>query len=601
MELKKYFLDRSLRHLLSEVRPEGVIFLMLAVALLEAFGLLTVLPVLQVLIDPSGTTENLGALAIVSMVVGDQLPKDVDILAPLVFFSCSVLLLSAIFRSYGSHKINIYASKVRHTCACYLLRSYLSKELSFHFTNHSSLLIKNVLNEVDHFVGHMVMPALNIVVQTFIFTSVFIILFLTDWAFTLLIALAFSISYLLIFILVRPVLRQLSEKRFDANKVRFKAANNAITGIKDIKLRMAEAQCLDEFAQGSRAFNSSQAWIITIGHIPRFWVEGIAISCALLGAFWISQSPDISSSNNLVSHLPKIGFFVLSALKLLPSVQGIYQSISQLRVGWVAFNSIKDELGQLYSHHSDRQESNPTQRLPRNASIKINNVYFRYPNSERFALKGVSFQINQGETIGIIGRSGSGKSTLADLLLGLLVPTKGQVLVGLSPLQNEVIPAWRESVGYLQQETFLTDKSIAENIAFGRSKEITNMEEVVACAKAANIHEFIMDLPFGYDTAVGERGVLISGGERQRLGIARALFGGAGVLIMDEATSSLDGVTEDAIVSTLQSFRGQKTMVLIAHRINTLRECDRILVLNDGEVEACGTFEEVSLISKIPS
>ena len=290
--------------------------------------------------------------------------------------------------------------------------------------------------------------------------------------------------------------------------------------------------------------------------------------------------------------LPMIGLFAFAAYRLQPSLQFIFAGISALRYGKTAVERIRSDL-RTYSASAEIDQKNWEPIRPRE-SLQINISEFRYQVSDKSALQNISLSILPGQSIGIVGQTGSGKSTLINILLGLLRPTFGEIEVDGIVISDEKIPAWRSSIGYVPQDIFLADTSLAENIAFGVTRDQIDISRVHECAKVAEIFDFInADLDEGFWTQVGERGVRLSGGQKQRIGIARALYEDPSVLVLDEATSALDSIVEKSVISNIERLKGSKIVVMVAHRIATIRDCDSIIMLESGAVADVGTYEEL--------
>jgi HlyD family secretion protein len=293
--------------------------------------------------------------------------------------------------------------------------------------------------------------------------------------------------------------------------------------------------------------------------------------------------------------LPLLSVYALAGFKLLPAFQQIYTSISQIRGNLVAFEGLRDDLraSARTSFQSTLKENGGEHLTPRK-SIELKNIQFTYPGKAEPALRDLTMTIGVNQAIGLVGASGSGKSTVIDILLGLIHPETGELMIDGSPVKKQQLRAWQNSLGFVPQSIFLADSSIRENIAFGLPPELVDEEKVQRAATMAHLDELLAELPDGLRTRVGERGVQLSGGQRQRIGIARALYHDADVLILDEATSALDGVTEKLIMDAIHDFSGKKTIIMIAHRLTTVKQCDAIFMMAQGEVVDSGTFDELA-------
>ena len=300
---------------------------------------------------------------------------------------------------------------------------------------------------------------------------------------------------------------------------------------------------------------------------------------------------------DLSSILPILSVYAIAGMKLLPAFQGIYNSLASIRASTGAYEAIHQDL-------TDSSEIKPARNISKiskkeksylspKEQVSLENVSFRYPGKKELVLDQLNISIPVKKVIGIVGPSGSGKSTLVDILLGLIEPQKGFLKIDDKIINTQNRRSWQNSIGFVAQAIFLSEGTIAENVAFGLSKNQINLKNVENALKLANLEEFVKDLKNGVHTKVGERGVQLSGGQRQRIGIARALYHKAEVLVFDEATSSLDGITEKMIMQAVHKFSDKKTIIMIAHRLKTVEKCDQIFFIDEGKVADQGTFQEL--------
>lgn len=289
--------------------------------------------------------------------------------------------------------------------------------------------------------------------------------------------------------------------------------------------------------------------------------------------------------------LPLAGLFAIAAMRIMPELGKIYRALTKLQVSGAAVDAIYQDL----VLESSMEPKSVEDGIAIRKKLAVIDTSYRYPNSKgKGGVNGVSISVESGEKIGIVGGSGAGKTTLADVLMGLLRPERGQIFADDIEINSDNIRAWRRSIGYVPQDIFLTDGTIKENIAFGIPIEKINQQQVERAAKIAQIHDFVtQELPESYETMVGERGVRLSGGQRQRIGIARALFFDPSLIVFDEATSALDTLTERDVMQAIEYLPDDKTVVMIAHRLSTVKNCDRIILLNQGKVETQGTWSEL--------
>ena len=330
-----------------------------------------------------------------------------------------------------------------------------------------------------------------------------------------------------------------------------------------------------------------------MSQVPRYAMELVAFGSVIFLILYLLAAHD----GDLGTILPVLSVYALAGFKMLPAFQQVYTSISQIRGNLAAFEALQ---GDLRASAIDNPESaskpieSSREHWTPKESIRLENVLFSYPGKEEPAVKGLNLDIPVNKVIGLVGASGSGKSTAIDLLLGLIEPQQGRLLIDGEPLTVSRRRVWQNSLGFVPQSIFLADNSIRENIGFGLPQEAIDEQKVRRAATLAHLDELLSELPDGLNTRVGERGVQLSGGQRQRIGIARALYHDADILILDEATSALDGITEKLIMDAIHDFSGKKTIIMIAHRLATVKQCDTIFLLANGEVVDQGNYDELS-------
>jgi len=313
-------------------------------------------------------------------------------------------------------------------------------------------------------------------------------------------------------------------------------------------------------------------------------------SIIVLILFSIVSTSSYENINNLI---PLLAVFALAGFKILPALQHIYSSLTMIRSNLASYHNLADDLKASHMQINSAKTLKGNARLEFARELELRDICFKYPNSEKLILDNINLNIYPNQVIGFVGPSGSGKSTLIDILLGLIPPQSGSIKLDGEPISNNH-RAWQDIIGYVPQSIFLSDTSIAENIAFGIPLESIDIPRIHEVIKLAQLDTFVGDLPDGINTIVGERGVQLSGGQCQRIGIARSLYIDSNILFLDEATSSLDGVTESFIMDSINNLQGKKTIVIVAHRLTTVKNCDTIFYLDSGKIVDQGTFDELS-------
>ena len=553
-------------------------------AMIDLVGVAAVLPFLAVATDPEVVRQNamLAALYAASGVTTDR-----GFLLLLGVLVLGFILTGLVVKLVGQYQIIRFGHGRNHSFSRRLLAHYLDQPYAWHLSRNSAGLGAAILSECDRVVGFALLPALKLLAQSV--TLVFLIGFLVMVSPGVALAAALGIggTYGLIFVFVRKRLTRLGGRQALANAGRYRVAQEAFGGIKDVKLMGLEARYGSTYDAPSRELVETATMSQTIGELPRFLLEAIAFGglvLIILGLLIVQEA-------RLADVLPTLGVFGFAVLKIFPAIQQIYHALTQMRFAAPVLTKLHDELrGSVPAAAS--VDSAVVAPLPVTRVLALEDLRFAYPAAGRAALDGLSLSIKANTTVGIVGGTGAGKTTAVDLILGLLTPDSGRITVDGTPLGPDTLRAWQNAIGYVPQQIFLTDDTVAANIAFGLPPEARDPAAIERAARLAELHDFVIrDLPQGYDTEVGERGVRLSGGQRQRIGIARALYHDPAVLILDEATSALDNLTERAVMDAVRNLAHAKTIIMIAHRLTTVRACDTIFLIEYGKLVAEGTFD----------
>ena len=574
----------------SERRRSILVFVLAFVmSIFEVLGVACILPLLRLLTDQSLIHKNptLSWLKTNSGIVSDN-----DFLIFVGVLTFTVILLSIAVRAFATYALSRFTMMRAYSIGSRLLRGYLSQPYVWLISRNSSEFGQSILSEVDTVVRDCILTAVMFLAN---FTAA---LFMTAFVFAIEPVIALSSllvlfgAYVIIYMVLRPTLDRIGKLRVQANRQRFKIIQEATNGIKEVKVFGVEDHVLRRFKGPARDLAGYQVLSSNIGKLPRYVLEAIVYG----GFVGMLLFMFVQRGQGMADVLPVLGVIGMAGMRLLPSLQQMYIYASSMRFSLPTLEKLKKDLGEFERTVSDRPE---LKSMPLKTAIEMKNVVFRYPTSERDTLANVSFKIPANSTIGIVGRTGAGKSTAVDVIMGLFEPLSGQVLADGQVLNAENMRSWQKNIGYVPQQIFLNDDTIAANIAFVAEPENINMEAVEKAAKIANLHAFVStELPNGYKTRVGERGVQLSGGQRQRIGIARALYHDPDVLILDEATSALDSSTERAVMDALNNLGGIKTVIMIAHRLTTIQNCDIIFLFEKGVLSAQGNYEKLLKKSK---
>ena len=573
-------------------RKTGAMVLMLVIgmALLEVVGVASVMPFLAILGNPQALDTNIVLKSLYTKAQHFGFHTADDFLVLLGIGAFVLIMISAAYRILTHYIMVHYVEMCRHRISTRLLETYLKQPYTFFLKRHSGDMSKIILSEVDQLINDVFHPIYNMIAYSLVLIAIITLLLLVNPWLALLAASLIGGLYTGVFFSLRSRLTHLGEKLVTTNKARFVAANEAFGGIKDIKLFGREQSYLSRFHTPSEQYAASLAGYRVFEQVPNYLAEAIIFGTMLLFTLVLLISSGGLSGGVLGQILPVLGLYAFAAYRLKPVVQNIYQGFARLRYGKAVIDNIYKDM-----HPNDvclplsDQQSTP---LKAHHTIALRHLSYTYPGTAKAALIDLNFEIPVGSSLGLVGSTGAGKTTLIDVLLGLLEPTQGEIAVDGVTVTQERLRAWQQNLGYVPQEIFLTDSSIAENIALGILPEQIDQHQVEHCARLAQVHDFVMqDLPEQYATLVGERGVRLSGGQRQRIGIARALYHNPEILVFDEATSALDTITEQAVMEAIDALAHQKTIILIAHRLSTVQNCDQIILLDQGKIQATGQFD----------
>jgi len=571
-----------------ERKRSGVLLSMILVmAFLDMLGVASILPFMGVMTNPELLQTNplLNTAFTYSHLLG--IHTSVQFTFALGILVVVLLVTSLAFKALTTYAQIRFVLMREYSIGKRLVEGYLHQPYSWFLNRHSADLGKTILSEVNAVIGNGMLPLMTLIAQSTVAFALLIMLLIVDPLLAFGVGMVLGLSYAGIFVVMSGLLKRLGQTRIDANKERFTAVSEAFGAAKEVKVGGLEQVYIQRFAKPAEIFAKGQATASVIGQLPRYALEAIAFGGILLLMLYL-----MSRNGDFVSALPIITLYAFAGYRLMPALQQIYQSFTQLRFAAPAVVALHQDLSSLQDANIQHGRTNP---ISLTKSIKLNQISYRYPNASQYALKEINISIPAFGTVGFVGATGSGKTTIVDVILGLLEPQEGSLTIDSQPIVDANRRQWQRAIGYVPQHIYLTDDTIAANIAFGVLAKDIDQQSVERAAKIANLHEFVVnDLSHGYATAVGERGVRLSGGQRQRIGIARALYHNPKILILDEATSALDNITEQAVMEAVNNLGQDITIILIAHRLSTVRQCDQIYLLDRGELRARGTYDELS-------
>ena len=567
---------RGFRALISPEERKGLVWLLVLNcigALIETCSVFSIMPFLAVAAKPDIITRN-RLLDIVYRMSGcTSIRQFLVVMGIGVIVS---LLVTNLVASYTLWYRTRFCYRMIVDMSNRLYRAYLGQPYVSLLQTNSSVLGKDLLNEVYSFYANALEPLTSMISRSITMTVIVVALAIYDWRAAVFVAVFLGGGFMAIFLLLQRRLVVNGNLFWKATEERYRIAGESLAGIKEVKLFGCENWYIARFADASVRLGRAASRGSVYSLLPRYAIESIAFS--LLVSVVIGT---LLGGRSLADILPLIGAYAFAGVRLLPALQIVYSSAATVRNNWGATRHLSELFGRVVPGAEAFPSTRP-EPIPFRTGVRFENVAFRYPGAQAPVFTGLNAELRAHQCIGITGSSGSGKTTVMDLCMGLLTPTAGRILIDDVPLGEKTRPAWLRNVGYVPQQIYLIDASIEENIAFGISREKIDPVAVARAAKMASMDGYIKALPDGYHTQIGERGVRMSGGQRQRLAIARALYHDPSVLFFDEATSALDGETENVIVESIQSLAQQKTIVIIAHRLSTLRYCDRILQMENG-------------------
>ena len=578
----------NLFNLLSPYQRKRFYILQLLVILMtivEILGVASIIPFMALVGDMSQLQQDTFIAKFYQMSGINSESQFVFILGICVLIMLFISMVISVFTIWG---LSMFANKIGTEIADRLYAHYLRQDWLFHASGSSAQLTKKIATETMRVTGAILVPLMQLNSKIILSLLMSITIFFYDPKVAAIGLSIFAISYFFLFKGVRNRLNKNGIAISEVNEERFRLMNEGFGGIKDVLLMGRYNDFINRFNRTGKTLAYSQGINAALAQAPRYFVELLAFGSMISLILYLI----VSHNGNLGMILPIISVYAIGTIKLLPAFQQIYSSVAIIRANIPAFESIQKDLydSSLRGEMSKKVEES---YLRPKKQISLEKVRFTYPNKQEPALDGLSISIPINSVIGIVGPSGSGKSTLIDILLGLIEPDQGKLKIDNKIIDSKNCRSWQNTIGFVAQSIFLSEGSIAENIAFGIPNNEIDFKQVEYVLNLAHLTELTKSLKQGIYTKVGERGIQLSGGQRQRIGIARALYHRADVLVFDEATSSLDGITEKMIMEAIHNFSGQKTIILIAHRLKTVQKCHKIFFIDNGKVVDHGTYDEL--------
>ena len=553
---------------------------------LETVAVASIVPFLAALASPALALSDPRLVRLHALLGGGNQSQFLAYLGGIVLL---ILVVANGFSAMTTWLMLRFANRQGHALSVRLLASYLAKPYIFYLDRNTAELQKNVFGEVQRVTTGVLIPAAQMLTRLSAAVFLCALLLLVNPLMALVVAAVLGGAYAILYKVARATLHGAGRTSVDSGTLRARHAIEALTGAKEIKLLGREGEFVERFREPSLHWADAQTKAQALGQLPRYAVETVALSLIVLLAIYL-----LGAGRGMGELLPLLGLYAFAGYRLMPALQHIFSGFAAVRSSQPALEAVLADLSPqdklVAATGSAAQES----RIPIRASVELVNARYQYPGKDTWALQPVTLQIPKYSSIALVGATGCGKTTVVDLLMGLLRPAAGCLRVDGVEINETNVRRWQRSIGHVPQQIFLCDDSIARNIALGLPDREIDMARVEQAARLARLHDFVVgSLPNGYAAVVGDRGIRLSGGQRQRIGIARALYSDPELLVLDEATSALDNVTENAVFEALQALSGHKTIVMVAHRLSTVRDCDLICVMDRGRVVEQGRYDEL--------
>ncbi|MEM8501874.1 MAG: ABC transporter ATP-binding protein [Cyanobacteria bacterium P01_D01_bin.1] len=571
----------------------------IAASCLEVFGIGIIGPFLGLATDPALLHERNFLKSIYS---ASGVTEESTFIAILGIVVILVFCFKSFVAWYTQAYIAMFSDEQQRLIINKMIGGYLQAPYIYHTKKNSSSIIDTIIEVANTFTLGILNPLLTSIANLFVMLAIFILLFSTSQL-TMLVILVIFLPVIAIFNASKEKVQVWGRTTRQSKESIIKIVNHAFGSVKETKVIGCESYFESQISAQTQRLKDSHSSFVAFKIMPRFMVESLMILC-VVGVVVIF----LMSGRNTQELIPVLGVYALAAIRILPAISNTVVGLSVLKNSSFTINQIYSDLKELEQLEviSERSASSSqaittersqllkesSRKLEFEHSITIDNISYKYPQTDKYSLNKISLTLNKGESIAFIGKSGAGKTTLVDVILGLLTAQEGDILVDGVSIYSD-IRSWQNIVGYIPQTIYLTDDTLARNIAFGVEDALIDREKLQEAIKLAQLSDVVEKLPKGLETMVGERGILLSGGQRQRVGIARALYGESEILVLDEATAALDNETEKLVSRAISALSGKKTLIMIAHRLSTVESCDRLYMLEEGCILKSGSFVEV--------
>lgn len=563
-----------------KAKMAGIVVLMFIGALLEACSIGLIIPLLTMLLNPEEVTGD-GYLGQIYRFLGMESPSQFTILMLILIIAAFALKNLFLFIQNVVQLRFVYTNQFATSRR--MMINFMERPYEYYLNADTSVIQRSITSDVNNMYG-LILSCLQLVSEVIMFTILVIVLMTQDPLMIFAIALLLVAVLLLIKNVLKPIMKKAGEENQDYYSGLYKWIDQAVMGIKEIKIANRENYFINEYAKCGEGYVGAVQKYNIFNSTPRLLIETVTIAGLVL--YLIFQ---ILAGKEMTEMITQIGVFAVAAMRLLPSANRINNHLTSISYFEPFFMGVSDNLQEEINDGSVNYDASAylnrpsVEKLPVEKKIELKNIVYKYPNTETLIFDHAEMEIPVGSSVGVVGSSGSGKTTIIDILLGLLKLQEGEILADGVEVR-EHYPEWLKNIGYIPQTIFMIDSTIRKNVAFGVPDEEIDDGKVWQALREAQLDEFVRSLPDGLDTSIGERGIRISGGQRQRIGIARALFEDPEVLVLDEATSALDNETEAAIMDSINRLHGRKTLIIIAHRLQTIEKCDMVYRVENGRI-----------------
>lgn len=499
-----------------------------------------------------------------------------------------VFVLKSVYIIFFAYMEARYLFNRRFKISCKMMSAYMQAPYTFHLGRNSSEIVRNIIGEVNILVNSVIQGFLRIGKDGVMSLTILFTLFYFEPLITLVVILLSGLGAGSFILLTQKKMKQLGIEELEHRNKMMKAVYQGINGLKDARVLNRESEFINQYKSEALKSTVIKTYTRFIQQMPRPIVETSAVmGMMLISILMVWQGRSMSAI------IPTLTLFAMATVRLMPAVQSISSMYTSLQYNIASLYPLYDDLKLLEKDTKEFQaDRRKTKKIKLQDRIEVKELSYNYPDASEQALRGVTVTIPKGQAVAFVGESGAGKTTIVDLLLGLMKPTKGEINVDGKNI-HENLSGWQRNIGYIPQTIYLADDSLRRNIAFGLPDKEIDDKKIMRAVKSAQLEKLLESLPEGLETIVGEHGTRLSGGQRQRVGIARALYHNPEVLVMDEATSALDNITEQQVTAAIEALIGERTIIMIAHRLTTVMNCDRLYLMEDGKIIEEGTYNEL--------